>query len=76
MKASLLLSIIFGVIAVNIMAREIGDAPPANDPPAPKVFDAKEMPLMTEPKINSSERKSCKFFIPNSYLLSCTGLKL
>ena len=71
MKASLLLSIIFGVITVNLIAGEIGDAPPA-----PKVFDAKEMPLMTEPKIKASERKSSKIFTPNLYLLSCTGLKL
>ena len=68
MKASLLLSIIFGVITVNLIAGEIGDAP--------KVFDAKEMPLMTEPKIKASERKSSKIFTPNLYLLSCTGLKL
>ena len=76
MKASLLLSIIFGVITVNLIAGEIGDAPPADGPPAPKVFDAKEMPPMTEPKIKSSERKSSKIFTPNSYFLSCTGLKL
>ena len=71
MKASLLLSIIFGVITVNLIAREIGGASPA-----PKVLDAKEMLLMTDPKIKSSERKTSKIFTPNSYFLSCTGLKL
>lgn len=60
MKASFLLSTILGVIAVNLVTAEVGTAPPADGPPAPKVFDAAEMPPVIEPKIQASAKKqSC-----------------
>jgi len=63
MKASFLLSTILGVIAVNLVTAEIGNAPPADGPPAPKVFDAAEMPPIPEMPVRknlaSRKRSSC-----------------